>query len=303
MTLDMSRPIDDMIQFCNENDLDFWLNISPSTTDQGTIDLITFLGTHLKPGLKLYAEWANEIWNFGNQPYYWATINGYSAGISDENSFGPFQCVESKRYWDLGKPAWIAAGRDGNDFLRVLAGQHPDTSKAAGHAQTCNAHGVTFDRYATAPYLPNQPAFNYVADGSYNAASTATWTTEQHIDVLEANYTFGGFEHEPGYIIDALTGKQSDGSHLYPQFVGVPLVVYEGGTGSTSTSSVSTRTGTARAGDSSSGWTSSWTASTPTRGSAGRRTPGPRSPITCRATRPRTPSRTPRPTGWTSSTR
>jgi hypothetical protein len=229
MTLDMSRPIDDMIQFCNENDLDFWLNISPSTTDQGTIDLITFLGTHLKPGLKLYAEWANEIWNFGNQPYYWATINGYSAGISDENSFGPFQCVESKRYWDLGKPAWIAAGRDGNDFLRVLAGQHPDTSKAAGHAQTCNAHGVTFDRYATAPYLPNQPAFNYVADGSYNAASTATWTTEQHIDVLEANYTFGGFEHEPGYIIDALTGKQSDGSHLYPQFVGVPLVVYEGG--------------------------------------------------------------------------
>ncbi|MBO0699362.1 MAG: fibronectin type III domain-containing protein, partial [Zavarzinella sp.] len=57
------------IQFWNETNKDAWVNIPFTADDNFVTQLATLLKTKLNPGLKIYVEYSNELWNtFGPFP-------------------------------------------------------------------------------------------------------------------------------------------------------------------------------------------------------------------------------------------
>ena len=62
-----------MIELANELHQDAWVNIPYMTDDNFVRNMATLFRDNLDPGLKIYVEWANEIWNwgFGFEPSYW----------------------------------------------------------------------------------------------------------------------------------------------------------------------------------------------------------------------------------------
>jgi len=53
-----------LIDFCNETDIDPWINIPVNVTDDYIRQLAQLFKTQLEPGRKIYTEYGNENWNY-----------------------------------------------------------------------------------------------------------------------------------------------------------------------------------------------------------------------------------------------
>jgi len=62
-------PWETCIQLCNELNRDAWINVPILANDDYVQKLAKLFKASLKPGLKLYLEYSNEIWNFGFQQF------------------------------------------------------------------------------------------------------------------------------------------------------------------------------------------------------------------------------------------
>lgn len=56
---------------CNEANMDMWVNIPMCVDDDYIRQLAMLLKAKLKPGLNIYIEHSNEVWNFGFIQYAW----------------------------------------------------------------------------------------------------------------------------------------------------------------------------------------------------------------------------------------
>lgn len=55
-----------MIKYCNEMNIDGWINVPVLASDDYVMQLATLWKNGLNPGLKLYIEYSNELWNTGS---------------------------------------------------------------------------------------------------------------------------------------------------------------------------------------------------------------------------------------------
>ena len=56
-------PYEDMIELCNEAHKDMWINIPALATPAFVRDLAQLIDARLDPGLNVYVEYSNEVWN------------------------------------------------------------------------------------------------------------------------------------------------------------------------------------------------------------------------------------------------
>jgi hypothetical protein len=73
------------IEMANESGKDIWINVPTSATDDYVRRLAELLRQTLKPGLRVYVEYSNEVWNFGFPQYIYnklAAIDEVQAGRS-----------------------------------------------------------------------------------------------------------------------------------------------------------------------------------------------------------------------------
>ncbi|MEO6798881.1 MAG: cadherin-like domain-containing protein [Rhodanobacter sp.] len=61
------------IDLANASHTDMWINVPVMATDDYVKSLATLLKSRLDPGLHVYVEWSNEIWNYGSP--YWTETN------------------------------------------------------------------------------------------------------------------------------------------------------------------------------------------------------------------------------------
>jgi hypothetical protein len=75
----------------NETNTDAWINIPIAATDDYVRELAAFLKRELKPGINVYVEHSNEVWNFGFPQYIYnklAAIDEVGKGGSSLNADG-----------------------------------------------------------------------------------------------------------------------------------------------------------------------------------------------------------------------
>jgi hypothetical protein len=78
-------------ELSNQSGKDLWINIPVAATDDYVLELARLLKASLKPGLKIYVEHSNEVWNFGFPQYIYnklAAIDEVKQGRAPWNSDG-----------------------------------------------------------------------------------------------------------------------------------------------------------------------------------------------------------------------
>lgn len=80
-----------VIQLANRTGKDLWINVPVAATDDYITQLARMLKRGLKPGLNIYVEHSNEVWNFGFPQYIYnklAAIDEVKRGGSTLNNDG-----------------------------------------------------------------------------------------------------------------------------------------------------------------------------------------------------------------------
>jgi hypothetical protein len=215
-------PLQDIVEIHNLANMDLYFNTAFCTTDACLTALGTYFAAHLNPGLQLLHEVSNETWNFGVSPYALASNASfvfYGGSSTDETAF---TCEMSNHQWNVMKAAWVAAGRPAGDFVRVLGTNHDNTGTTQRRAAYCHSRGIMFDALAGAPYMSNNPSTGRTETAF--AGVIDLMTPDQHLDMWEAHWTYGGYQYEiPGHL-SILTDISSD-------FAEVEYIGYEGGPG------------------------------------------------------------------------
>jgi fibronectin type 3 domain-containing protein len=88
------------ILLCNTFNMDLWLNVPVSATDDYILQLAQLIRNGnqftrgLRPNLKIYVEYSNEVWNWGFSQATYNSIKAAQEGLSDT----PDSSKELKRY-------------------------------------------------------------------------------------------------------------------------------------------------------------------------------------------------------------
>jgi hypothetical protein len=80
-----------VVELANATGKDLWINIPVAATDDYVGELARMLKRELKPGLKVYVEHSNEVWNYGFPQYIYnklAAIDEVTRGGSRLNGDG-----------------------------------------------------------------------------------------------------------------------------------------------------------------------------------------------------------------------
>ena len=197
-----------MVQLANDLDADAWFNMPHMADDTFVRNFASYVRDHLKPGLKAYVEWSNEIWNFGwgfeaSQWVLEQTRLPQNAGLDNWQVAGR----EAKRDLDI----WTDVFRGQADRLvRVAAGWAANDWVTN---RVVESMGGSFDAIAIAPYFnPNDEKRD-----SYTAATTVdTILTDTRAAVAESV----GWVRNHRVLAD--TWSNSLGR-------GIKLLAYEGG--------------------------------------------------------------------------
>jgi hypothetical protein len=113
----------------NETGTGLWINIPVAATDDYVRELARFLKASLKPGLKIYVEHSNEVWNYGFPQYIYnklAAIDEVQRGGSKWDSDGSkdqevwARRRHAGRLVAIGRAFRDAFGDEGRDRIRPI---------------------------------------------------------------------------------------------------------------------------------------------------------------------------------------
>lgn len=155
-------PLEVDVQLADTVSADPWLNVPVDADDDYITQMATLVHNTLNPGLKVYVEFSNEVWNSAYSQYNYAIQRGQalwpSAGVSgyeyNRNWFG----MRTAQMCDIWKSVW---GTDYSRVVCVLGAQAANTTTAtealkcplwtgSGNAP-CSAHNI--NAVAIAPYF------------------------------------------------------------------------------------------------------------------------------------------------------
>ncbi|HPS12596.1 MAG TPA: fibronectin type III domain-containing protein [Prolixibacteraceae bacterium] len=147
-----TTPSIDLITLANEANRDLWLNIPHQATNGFADTLALLIKNNLKPGLKAYIEYSNEVWNSIFDQTGWAEQQGMVFGWSD-NPGGKYYV---RRSGELFKRFSDRFAGERNRLLFVCAWQVGSGNEALGEYYNdplINPGGVKPDAFAVAPYF------------------------------------------------------------------------------------------------------------------------------------------------------
>lgn len=152
-----------LVALCNTLGKDAWVNIPHQADDAYIQQFALFLRDRLDPGLNIYVEYSNELWN--TAPAFpqsiWAGEQGQALGYP-----GPVanqrRLFTARRSADIFRIFETAFGDEQDRLVKVLAGQAGNTAVAQTilnafltNAENVNPDGVGVDALAIAPYFGN----------------------------------------------------------------------------------------------------------------------------------------------------
>lgn len=143
------------IDLCNRTDKDCWLNLHHTSNAADWRQAAELAKANLKPSLRLYIEWSNEVWNEGFPQHRYAQQAARQLGLPGRDGAAASYVYQSVRVFE--EFARVFADQR-QRLVTVLAGQAgwtgPCEAQVAALADPrINPQGIRPDVYAIAPYL------------------------------------------------------------------------------------------------------------------------------------------------------
>jgi hypothetical protein len=191
-------PWEDVIQLCNQADMDIWINIPVSVDDDYIRSLAALIKAKLKPNLKIYIEHSNEVWNFGFIQYAWNKARAKEE-VQEGNVQFNYDHVNNEEIWGQRRHAQkvkdavdIFAGVFGKEevnrrFRGILAGVTPDPNgffiggRLAGMLDYLKAVDGDPKNYI---YAISMPAY-YGGKGASGKTDTGNYSVDQLISNMQ----------------------------------------------------------------------------------------------------------------------
>jgi hypothetical protein len=197
-----------MIELCNELRDDLWINIPHMADDTYIRNLAGLVRDHLAPGLRVYVEWSNEVWNGapGFLPYRYVLqqlAQPQNAGLD----FYQVWANDTRHAFDLWSQ--VFAGQTGR-VVRVAAGIEQNPAGTARLLQDLNG---TFDAIAPAGYFGPSAAQR----ATYSASTTADQVMTDTINSIPTALNYLSAHRTLADRYSAVLGRH------------IQLITYEGG--------------------------------------------------------------------------
>jgi hypothetical protein len=146
------------IDLCNRADKDCWINLHHTSTADDWRRTADLIKTSLKPSLRLYIEWSNEVWNgvFPAQAY--AENAARQLELPGENRAAAYNVYASVRMFE--EFVRVFSGQE-HRLVKVIAGQAAWTGPCEAQADalmnaSINPQRTRPDVYAIAPYFSGE---------------------------------------------------------------------------------------------------------------------------------------------------
>lgn len=167
-----------MIDLANRLDSDPWFCMPHLADDTFVRNFARMVKAKLKPSLKVYVEYSNEVWNGQFAQSRWAGEEGKKLGFAEKPweagwRFTAYRSVQIFKIWEK-----VFGGSD--RLVRVLPSQaaNPYVSERVVEWQDAYKHA---DALAIAPYI----SFNLRPGGKPASDEVAGWTVDQVLDHIE----------------------------------------------------------------------------------------------------------------------
>jgi len=208
-----------MIQLCNEMNKDAWICIPHLATDDYVRQLAALLKKQLKPGLRIYVEYSNEIWNGSFKQTQWlygkAQEEIKAQGIKGKNG-------KPMMKWEH---ASTLCGRRSAQIWKIMATELGDADRLirtithfrwlekvmAAALDAKNGDGRV-DLIATNGYFISQDSLTYAL------RDLDDWDIDEAMDILEQQHLLGG-----------AMKWQREMAQIRKQWPEIPITCYEGG--------------------------------------------------------------------------
>lgn len=200
-------PLELMLDLCNRLGADAWFCMPHAAGDDYVRRFARMAARTLKPPLKMFVEYSNEVWNPMFAQHRYAVARAGELGLGSpgrpRDGSAAFYARRSSEIFEIWRGALENPGR----MVRVTAWQAADTRSME------NVLLKHADALAIAPYLGMYISGNGTP---LNAAEVTGWSVEQVLDHLET-------ESLPSAVGDIRACKK-----IADRF-GLPLIAYEGG--------------------------------------------------------------------------
>jgi hypothetical protein len=152
-------PLEVMVDLANRVGADPWFTLPHMADDAYVERFATYVRDNLRPALRVYAEWSNEVWNFGFPQAQWALDQATTRwGTAEDHAWMQFAGLRAAQVADI----WARVyGDDARDRLVRVVGTHTAWIGLEGallQAPLAQAEGLpppysSFDAYAVTGYF------------------------------------------------------------------------------------------------------------------------------------------------------
>lgn len=195
------------IALANKLNADAWFNLPHLVTDDFVLQFATMIKSQLNPGLKVYIEYSNEVWNGQFTQAAYAEQQGLALGLSTNNFEAQLRYYSQRSVKVFNIFSNVFAG-DTARLVRVLATQAGNSWTATQVAGWQNAY-LSADAVAIAPYFCGNA-------GVGDPTTILAMTTDQLLD------------HCTNEITTTVLKRMQDNYTVISGF-GLPMIAYEGG--------------------------------------------------------------------------
>lgn len=208
-----------MIQLCNEMGKDAWLCIPHLAADDYVRQLAKLLKTHLRPDLRVYVEYSNEIWNSSFSQTQWL----YARAEQEIAAKGLVDAAGNRlKKWEY---APVLCGRRSAQIWKIMADEWGDSDRIVRTI----THFRWLDRALEAALDPANGAGRvdliglngYFISGealNYAKRELGSWDAAEAFDVLEQLHLLGTAE-----------GWRTEIGRVKAKWPNIPVTCYEGG--------------------------------------------------------------------------
>lgn len=114
--------LEHMIDLCNAADANPWFCIPHLADDNFVTQFATMVQSRLKPTLKVYVEYSNEVWNGIFQAYWHAVVQGQLRGFSNDTDLAALRycAFRSVEIFNIFRNVFT----DDSRVVRILGSQH-----------------------------------------------------------------------------------------------------------------------------------------------------------------------------------
>lgn len=171
-----------MVDLCNRTDSHAWFSLPHPVTDEYMREFARIVRDRLRPDLKAYYEFSNEVWNTMFAQTRWAQERGVAAGLAERpwEAGWLYYAEQSLRLFDILDEVYEG---ESDRYVRVVSTQAANTHIGRRKLTHGDLHRRT-DAISIGPYLTFNVAIQSRDDRPV-AADVQDWTLDQVFEYLQ----------------------------------------------------------------------------------------------------------------------